>query len=304
MSRASESITRVDIRFPNGLYDAIQQIAIEDGARTHHISQKVEVSPTIVKLVQLGIDALKGKLPDSDSNVPDILSGTLSDSVSDREKTLSAIVVEVSDKVLESLETVISPVKERMEYLDGLSNSAWVELKNDLWLERERMNILIRELSDKGFLDPSSTRSVASNQLPDTETDLSDSISDSKLLTSTKEVPDSESDKNVTIPDRDVIISDRGDNLPDIEPDNKNILSDDSSNSEFVAEDVRVNAIEQVGGDIPQSFSFVGFHDWLGVSKPSKRNKVNGAIAIDTAKERGLGDWVMDSSSYRFTKTN
>jgi hypothetical protein len=303
MSRASESITRVDVRFPNEIYDAIQQIAIKDGARTHHISQKVEVSPTIVKLVQLGLNTLNGKLPDSKDDVSDILS----DNVSDRKSTLSAIVAEVSDKVLKSLETVIAPVKERMEYLDGLSNAAWVELKNDLWLERERMNILIRELTAKSILDPSDTQSTASNQLPDTELILSDTLSANASLTSTNSLSDMLSDKSNDLPDKDVIISGKSDNQPDNEPDTKNIPSDDSSNSDLVAENVPIvqtEAIEQVSGVTPQSsFSFAEFHDRLGIPKPVKRNKANGAIAIATAKEKGLGDWTMDSSSFRFTKT-
>ncbi|WP_146138223.1 hypothetical protein [Chamaesiphon polymorphus] len=316
----------MDVRFPNEIYDAVQQIAIKDGARTHHISQKVQVSPTIVKLVQLGLDALNGKLPDSEDNVSDMLSGN----VPDRKNALSAIVAEVSDKVLESLETAISPVKERMEYLDGLSNAAWVELKNDLWLERERINILVRELTAKSYLDPSSSFSVASNQLPDKETTLSVTISDKMPSTNAENVSDNMPDTKILISDTGVSITDElPDNKPDI-PDiisdinehlsdklsdkygiisdrltkTENIPSDDSSNSEYVSDDVQVQAIEKASGETPQSFSFAGFHNWIELDQPDKQNKANGDIAIAIAKEKGLGDWKMDSKTRKFTKTN
>jgi hypothetical protein len=301
MSRASESITRVDVRFPNEIYDAVQQIAVKGGARTHHISQKVEVSPTIVKLVQLGLDALNGKLPDSEDNVSDILSGN----VSDRESTLSAIVAEVSGKVLESLEAAISPVKERMEYLDGLSNAAWVDLKNDLWLERERINVLVRDLTAKGILDPSDTRSVASNRLPDIGTNSSVNVPNKTASVSTHKLSDNITDIKDNISDtvtKVFKIPDNAVDLSDSLSDNKNIPSDDSSNSESIADDVQIiptDAIEQVSGDIPSSFSFGEFHDWLGLTRTA-RNKVNGDTAIDFARSQGRGNWMM-SRSYKFT---
>lgn len=317
MSRASESITRVDVRYSNEMYEEIQKLAIKDGARTHHISQKVEVSPTIVKLVQLGLNALEGKLPDSSDELSDILP----DSVSDRESTLSAIVAEVSDKVLESLEAAISPIKERMEYLDGLSNTAWVELKNDLWLERERVNILLRELSGKGIINPVNTPLTEPSRISDTNQTLSDNIADkassqnSVLADSTDKIPDTNEMVSDTLSVKDVIpsdeLSDNLSNLTDSLSDDENIPSDDSELLESISEDVPIIqteatalvAIEQVSGITPQSFSFAEFHNWLGIPKPTKRNKDNGATAIAIAKEKGLGDWTMDSSSFRFTKT-
>lgn len=88
-------------------------------------------------------------------------------------------------------------------------------------------------------------------------------------------------------------------------PAGENTPSDDSSNSEQVVNHVQIissDEIEQVGGENPQSYSYSEFHKWVGIPT-STPNKANGDIAITIAKDKGLGDWVMNSKSRKFTKS-
>ncbi|MGV2831659.1 hypothetical protein [Myxosarcina sp. GI1(2024)] len=59
-SRQTDKVTRVDIRLPNKLYDQISAIAVNHfHAKVHHRSNKPEVTPTILKLIELGIGQLE-----------------------------------------------------------------------------------------------------------------------------------------------------------------------------------------------------------------------------------------------------
>ena len=84
-----------------------------------------------------------------------------------------------------------------------------------------------------------------------------------------------------------------------------NIPSDDSSNSAPIAEDVQViqtEAIDRVGEEVPESLSWGDFHKRLGLPTTGNPNKAKGDIAIATAKEKGDGTWVMNSTTRKFTK--
>jgi hypothetical protein len=249
MGRSSDKGTRIDVLIRNDVFEAVQLLAVQSGARVHHISKKVETSPTIAKLVELGLDALKGILPDSIGNVSDNLSGTLSSALSDTNISVSG---KISDKAVEAI------VDRRLKELG-----------------------LFPDYPVSGNPPPTLIESIFPF--------LSDKV---------ESVPD-------IVPDKDVIISDKDASLPDSLPDTQNILSDDSSNSESVAEDVQVtptDAIEQVSGEIPSSYSYSGFHRWVGIP-PSTQNKANGDIAIAIAKDKGLGTWVMNSTTRIFTRS-
>ena len=79
-SRQTDTVTRVDIRIPNHLYSEIQAIAVAHfNAKIHHRSNKPEVTPTILELIQIGIAHIESNLPVVDESVTDELKKQISD---------------------------------------------------------------------------------------------------------------------------------------------------------------------------------------------------------------------------------
>ena len=79
-SRQTDTVTRVDIRIPNHLYSQIQEIAIAHyNAKIHHRSNKPELTPTILELIQIGIAHIEFLLPVADESVTDELKKQISD---------------------------------------------------------------------------------------------------------------------------------------------------------------------------------------------------------------------------------
>lgn len=94
-SRQTDTVTRVDIRIPNHLYSQIQSIAIAHfNAKIHHRSNKPELTPTILELIQIGIAHLESNLPVADESVTDELRkqiGDLDTRLSEVEGKLSGV---------------------------------------------------------------------------------------------------------------------------------------------------------------------------------------------------------------------
>ena len=96
-SRQTDTVTRVDIRIPNHLYSQIQSIAIAHyNAKIHHRSNKPEVTPTILELIQIGIAHLESNLPVADESVTDELKkqiGELDTRLKEVEGKLSGVQI-------------------------------------------------------------------------------------------------------------------------------------------------------------------------------------------------------------------
>jgi hypothetical protein len=54
--RSDDKIVRLDVRFPKSMHDDIEALAIANGAAIHHISKRPTLTPTILKLIQIGLD--------------------------------------------------------------------------------------------------------------------------------------------------------------------------------------------------------------------------------------------------------
>jgi hypothetical protein len=101
-----QSDSRIDVRFPDEIYEAIKSIAQKDGAKIHHRSGEIILTPTVVKLIRIGISHLSDdyQISLSDTNLSDI---NLSDNLTSR---VVAIEQELSDlkKLVTSLSDSLS----------------------------------------------------------------------------------------------------------------------------------------------------------------------------------------------------
>jgi hypothetical protein len=90
MPKEEGKIRRRDIRVPLELDEQIKAIASASGAKVNHRSGEVEVSPTIIQLLRLGIAYQE--------NLPDIIPDNLSDTAQKLDN-LEATVRELSSRL-------------------------------------------------------------------------------------------------------------------------------------------------------------------------------------------------------------
>ena len=96
-SRQTDTVTRVDIRIPNHLYSQIQSIAIAHfNAKIHHRSNKPELTPTILELIQIGIAHIESNLPVADESVTNELKKQIGD-LDTRLKEVEGKLSEIQD---------------------------------------------------------------------------------------------------------------------------------------------------------------------------------------------------------------
>jgi hypothetical protein len=62
-ARQESKVTRLDLRIPNDIYTQVEEIAKANNEPTHHITGNIILTPTLVKLIRLGIRSLSDNYP-------------------------------------------------------------------------------------------------------------------------------------------------------------------------------------------------------------------------------------------------
>jgi hypothetical protein len=127
-NRKDLKVTRLDLRIPNDIYSQVEEIARANNEPSHHITGNIILSPTLLKLISLGIRSLSGNyneladIPTNIERVPDTLSprvDTVERELADLKKVVAELSAKLSGEVSDSLASDTIP--------DSLSDNEEVE---------------------------------------------------------------------------------------------------------------------------------------------------------------------------------
>jgi hypothetical protein len=165
-ARQESKVTRLDLRIPNDIYAQVEEIAKANNEPTHHITGNIILTPTLVKLIRLGIRSLSDNYP-ALADIP-ISSGQVSDNLLRRMETiegelsaLKKLVAELSNNtvVAASVPDTISDVIET----DTISDSVSAKISDE-----PAVGLLSDNLSDI-VTDTSETTENHTTQSPSSE---------------------------------------------------------------------------------------------------------------------------------------
>jgi hypothetical protein len=140
MAKAQGKITKLDLGIPNDLYAQIEEIAIEEGAKVHHISKKPTLTPTAIKLLEEAIEARKNGLTQVDEE-PILKAQTLVI------QALEQITIQLSELGQRSNRQIIlgrtrlgNPALDRSKFNEAIEN-----------MKRERQKVSPQRKRSEGF---------------------------------------------------------------------------------------------------------------------------------------------------------
>ena len=97
--RKDSKVTRLDLRIPNDIYAQVEEIAKANNSPSHHITGNIILSPTLLKLISLGISSLSGNYSELANINPNI--SQLSDKLSPRVDMIEGELAEVKKSLIE-----------------------------------------------------------------------------------------------------------------------------------------------------------------------------------------------------------
>lgn len=111
--KTRQSDSRIDVRFPDEIYEAIKSIAQKDGAKIHHRSGEIILTPTVVKLIRIGISHLSDdyQISLSDTYLSDNLTFrvvAIEQELSDLKKLVITLFDRLPDKSTDKKSDMIS----------------------------------------------------------------------------------------------------------------------------------------------------------------------------------------------------
>jgi hypothetical protein len=137
MAKPQEKITKLDLRIPNELFAQIKEIAIEDGAKIHHISGEPTLSPTAIKLMEEAIKYRKLGLKQEDDEI---------------KSEAQTLIVEALQQITTRLTELNRPVRKLFLNRNGLQTPLPNEISEALEnMRRARQEVSPKRKRSEGF---------------------------------------------------------------------------------------------------------------------------------------------------------
>jgi hypothetical protein len=129
-ARQESKVTRLDLRIPNDIYAQVEEIAKANNEPTHHITGNIILTPTLVKLIRLGIRSLSDNYP-ALADIP-ISSGQVSDNLLKRMDSIEAELSELKKLVAELSNSPVLPdtISDMLE-TDTISDSVPAKISDE-----------------------------------------------------------------------------------------------------------------------------------------------------------------------------
>lgn len=119
---SDDHIKRCDVRVPIDLYNEIEKIAVEEyNAPLYHKTGKPQVSSTIIELLKLGIENLRGEVSDEGSD-------TLPDKIQELESKIEQIQSDtnIDEKIEKAIDyampKAIADLKNDKEFIKAIAS--------------------------------------------------------------------------------------------------------------------------------------------------------------------------------------